>query len=150
MSNTSHTPNVAGTMNLVQAAAANGSFTTFGKALGLAGLDDTLSGTGPFTVFAPTDAAFARMPSGELDTLFKPENKVDLVAMLNYHVVSGRKAIADIGKWKSARTVNGQSAPITLDGTQVSFDGAQVTAADIDSSNGLIHGIDKVNIPTRQ
>jgi uncharacterized surface protein with fasciclin (FAS1) repeats len=136
--------------NLVDTCASNGSFNTFGKALGLAGMTETLGGTGPFTVFAPTDAAFAAMPAGQLDNLFKPENKAELASLLNFHVVKGNKLVADIGKWKEARTINGQAAKIQLTGSQVSIDGAKVTNADIASSNGVIHGIDKVNIPTRQ
>jgi len=138
------------TKNLVDTAAANGSFKTFGKAIEHAGMSETLRGEGPFTVFAPTDAAFDKLPSGKLDNLFKPENKEELVSLLNYHVVSGRKSVADVGKWEAARTVNGQSAPITLANDKISIDGAQVTSADIASSNGVIHGIDKVNIPTKQ
>jgi len=138
------------TKNLVDTAAANGSFKTFGKAIEHAGMSDTLRGEGPFTVFAPTDAAFDKLPSGKLDNLFKPENKEELVSLLNYHVVSGRKSVADVGKWEAARTVNGQAAPITLANDKISIDGAQVTSADIASSNGVIHGIDKVNIPTKQ
>ncbi|GAA5077304.1 fasciclin domain-containing protein [Lysobacter panacisoli] len=138
------------TKNLVDTAAADGSFKTFGKAIERAGMSDTLRGVGPFTVFAPTDAAFEKLPAGKLENLFKPENKQELVSLLNYHVVSGRKTVADIGKWEAARTVNGQSAPITLANDKVSIDGAQVTSADISSSNGVIHGIDKVNIPTKQ
>ena len=137
------------TKNLVDTAAANGSFKTFGKAIERAGMSDTLRGVGPFTIFAPTDAAFDKLPSGKLDNLFKPENKDELVSLLNYHVVSGRKLVADIGKWEAAKTVNGQSAPITMTKDQVSIDGALVTSADIGSSNGIIHAIDKVNIPTK-
>ena len=137
------------TKNLVDTAAANGSFKTFGKAIERAGMSDTLRGVGPFTIFAPTDAAFDQLPSGKLDNLFKPENKDELVSLLNYHVVSGRKLVADIGKWEAAKTVNGQSAPITMAKDKVSIDGALVTSADIGSSNGIIHAIDKVNIPTK-
>jgi len=140
--------NTANTKNLVDTAAANGSFKTFGKAIERAGMSDTLRGVGPFTIFAPTDAAFDKLPSGKLDNLFKPENKEELTSLLNYHVVSGRKLVADIGKWESAKTVNGQSAPITMAKDQVSIDGALVTSADIGSSNGILHAIDKVNIPT--
>ena len=137
------------TKNLVDTAAANGSFKTFGKAIERAGISDTLRGDGPFTIFAPTDAAFEKLPSGKLDNLFKDENKAELVSLLNYHVVSGRKSIADVGKWEAARTVNGQPAPITMSDDKVSIDGALVTSADIGSSNGVLHGIDKVNIPTK-
>jgi uncharacterized surface protein with fasciclin (FAS1) repeats len=135
--------------NILDTAAANGSFKTFGKAIKQAGMNDVLSGAGPFTVFAPTDAAFEKLPSGKLDYLFKPENKQELVSLLNYHVLSGRKSAADISKWDNAKTIDGQSAPIKMTGEKMSFDGAQVTNADIDSSNGVIHGIDKVNIPTK-
>ena len=142
--------NIPNSKNLVDTAAANGSFKTFGKALDRAGMTETLRGAGPFTVFAPTDAAFEKLPAGKLESLFKPENKEELVSVLNYHVVSGRKTTADVGKWEAARTVNGQSAPIILKDDQLSIDGALVTSADIGSSNGLLHGIDKVNIPTKQ
>ncbi|RNF84438.1 fasciclin domain-containing protein [Montanilutibacter psychrotolerans] len=138
------------TKNLVDTAAANGSFKTFGKAIERAGMSDTLRGAGPFTIFAPTDAAFDKMPAGQLENLFKPENKEELVSLLNYHVVSGRKLVADIGKWEVAKTVNGQSAPIKLADDKVRIDGALVTSADIGSTNGVLHGIDKVNIPTKQ
>ena len=149
MSNVNN-PNSVNTKNLVDTAAANGSFKTFGKAIERAGMSDILRGVGPFTIFAPTDAAFEQMSTGKLDELFKDENKEELVSLLNYHVVSGRKPIADVGKWEAARTVNGQSAPITMIKDKVSIDGALVTSADIGSSNGIIHGIDKVNIPTKQ
>ncbi len=142
--------NTPSTKNLVDTAAANGSFKTFGKAIERAGMNETLRGTGPFTVFAPTDAAFDKLPVGKLENLFKPENKEELVSLLNYHVVNGRKLVADIGKWDTAKTVNGQSAPIKMTDDKVSIDGALVTSADIGSSNGVIHGIDKVNIPTKQ
>jgi uncharacterized surface protein with fasciclin (FAS1) repeats len=144
-----NTMNTVNTKNLVDTAAANGSFKTFGKAIERAGMSDTLRGVGPFTIFAPTDAAFEKLPTGKLENLFKDENKKELVSLLNYHVVSGRKLIADVGKWEAARTVNGQAAPITMADDKVSIDGALVTSADIDSSNGILHGIDKVNIPTK-
>jgi len=142
--------NIPSNKNILDTAAAKGSFKTFGKAIEHAGMSDTLRGTGPFTVFAPTDAAFEKLPAGKLEVLFKPENKEELVSLLNYHVVNGRKSMADVGKWEAARTVNGQSAPIKMTGDKVSIDGAQITSADIDSTNGVIHGIDKVNIPTKQ
>lgn len=137
----------APTQNLLDTAAANGSFKTFGKAIEHAGLGETLRGAGPFTIFAPTDAAFDKLPAGKLDQLFKPENKQELVSVLKYHVVNGSKRMADIGKWQAAKTLGGQSAPVSLADNKVSIDGAQVTSADIDSSNGIIHGIDKVNLP---
>ena len=149
MDTMTNTPSTS-TKNLVDTAAANGSFKTFGKAIERAGMIETLRGTGPFTIFAPTDAAFDKLPAGKLENLFKPENKEELVSLLNYHVVSGRKLVADIGKWDTAKTVNGQSAPIKMTDDKVSIDGALVTSADIASSNGVIHGIDKVNVPTKQ
>ena len=133
--------------NLLDAAAANGTFKTFGKAVEVAGLDDTLRGAGPYTVFAPTDAAFAQLPKGRLESLYEPKNKDELISILNYHIVTGRKSAADVGKWTSARTVNGQPAPILKTKDQLSIDGAKITTADIESSNGMLHGIDKVNMP---
>ena len=144
------TTNAPTNQNLMDVAAANGSFKTFGKAVERAGMSDTFRGVGPFTIFAPTDAAFEKLPAGKLDNLLKPENKEELVSLLNYHVVNGRKPLADVGKWENARTVNGQQAPVKLTGDKVSIDGAMVTTGDISSSNGVIHGIDKVNIPTKQ
>ncbi|HEY0660120.1 MAG TPA: fasciclin domain-containing protein [Lysobacter sp.] len=135
--------------NVVDTAAANGSFKTFGNALRQAGMADTLKGEGPFTLFAPTDAAFAKLPPGQLDTWLKPENKEELISILNYHVLAGRSSAMDVGKLQQAKTVNGQSAPIVVDGVKVSIDGAELTLPDLASSNGVLHGIDKVNIPTR-
>lgn len=146
----SSTPSAPSTLDLIDTAAANGSFKIFGRAIQQAGMTDTLRGEGPFTVFAPTDAAFDKLPAGKLDTLFKPENKDELVSLLNYHVIRGRKTTSDLGKWEQARMVNGQSAPIKLVDRRVNIGGAQVTSADIASRNGLIHGIDTVNIPTKQ
>lgn len=134
-------------LNVLDTAAANGSFKTFGIAVEKAGLSEKLRGPGPFTVFAPTDDAFKLLPAGRMDTLFKPENKEELASLVNYHVVSGRKTAEEIGKWENAKTVGGQSAPIKLTEGKVSIDGAHVTSADIASSNGVIHGIDKVNMP---
>jgi uncharacterized surface protein with fasciclin (FAS1) repeats len=134
--------------NLVDTAAANGSFRTFGKALQLCGLDDTLRGPGPFTLLAPTDEAFARWPAEKLEAIFQPENRPALLALLNYHVLTGQKSLAELAHWDAARTVHGQMTPITMAADkQVHIDGALVTEADIGSSNGVIHGIDKVNVP---
>ena len=134
--------------NLVDTAAANGSFTTFGKALECSGLGETLRGPGPFTIFAPTDAAFASLPAGRLEAMFKPENRNELLSLLNYHVLTGQKSLAELGRWDAARTVHGQMTRIRLAvDQQLSIDDALVTAGDIGSSNGVIHGIDKVNEP---
>lgn len=135
------------TTNLLDTAAANGQFKTFGKAVELAGMGDKLRGVGPYTVFAPTDAAFARLPAGKLEQLMKPESKAELQSILNYHLVEGRKSSADVGTWESARTLHGQSATIKVSDNKVRIDGALVTDADIATSNGVIHGIDKVNLP---
>jgi uncharacterized surface protein with fasciclin (FAS1) repeats len=133
--------------NLIQAAAAQGNFKTFGKAVESAGLTKLLSGTDSYTIFAPTDAAFQLLPPGKLDTLLQPENKGELVSLLNAHIVSGRKNATDVGKMGEAKTVNGTAAPVNLDGKQLSFGGANVSAMNIESSNGFIHGIDKVVLP---
>lgn len=137
------------TKNLLDTAAAEGKYVTFGKAVEKASLHATLSGPGPFTIFAPTDAAFDKLPAGELEKLFKPENKNELVSLVNYHVIRGSKMAADIGKWESAKMINGQSAPVKLDNGKVTIGGAHVISPDIATSNGVMHGIDKVNLPTQ-
>ncbi len=142
-----NTTNNTSTLDVLGTAAANGSFKTFGTAVEKAGLAEELRGPGPFTVFAPTDDAFKKLPEGRLENLFKPENKSKLASIVNYHIVKGRRTSEDVGKWEQAKTVNGQSAPIKLADGKVSIDGARVTSADIASSNGVIHGIDKVNMP---
>jgi uncharacterized surface protein with fasciclin (FAS1) repeats len=150
-SNMGNTPAAnAGTAakNIVDTAAANGSFRTFSKALRQAGMSDTLRGAGPFTVFAPTDEAFAKLPPGKLEELMKSENKDELVSILNYHVLAGRSSAAEMGKLKEAKTLGG-SAPIALEGSKLSIDGATLTTPDIASSNGWLHGIDKVNMPVK-
>lgn len=116
-------------------------------ALKAAGLVETLKGKGPFTVFAPTDAAFAKLPAGTVENLLKPENKAQLTKILTYHVVAGSVTAADVVKLKEAKTVQGQSVKITVQGGKVSVDGATVTATDIAASNGVIHVIDSVMMP---
>jgi uncharacterized surface protein with fasciclin (FAS1) repeats len=111
-----------------------------------AGLVDTLNSKGPFTVFAPTNEAFAKLPAGTVESLLKPENKDKLAAILTYHVVSGKVLAADVVKLKSAKTVNGKAVTInTAKGVKVND--ASVTATDIKASNGVIHVIDTVLIP---
>jgi uncharacterized surface protein with fasciclin (FAS1) repeats len=144
------TSNNANSNNVLQAASANGSFKTFGKAIERAGLTEKLNGAGPFTIFAPTDAAFEKLPAGRLDTLFKPENKQELVSLMNGHVFNGRKSVADFGKLQSAQMASGQSLPIKLDDGKVSIGGGLVSKPDIGSRNGVLHGIDAVNVPTKQ
>lgn len=133
--------------DIVDTAVDAGSFTTLVSAVKAADLASTLKGTGPFTVFAPTDAAFAKLPKGTLDDLLKPENKDKLQAILTYHVVSGKVMAADVAKLESAKTVNGQM--LTIDGKNgtVMVDNAKVAKTDIESSNGVIHVIDTVMMP---
>lgn len=141
-------PAHAATKDIVDTAVANGNFKTLAAALGAAGLVDTLKGPGPFTVFAPTDAAFAALPAGTVDNLLKPENKAQLTAILTYHVVAGKAAAKDVlGKKQDVKTVEGSN--VTIDGTggKVVVGGANVTTADVMASNGVIHVIDKVILP---
>jgi uncharacterized surface protein with fasciclin (FAS1) repeats len=132
-------------VDLVDNAIANGNFKTLVKALTEAGLVDTLKGKGPFTVFAPNDEAFARLPKGELEALLKDKKK--LTAVLTYHVVAGKYLDDAAIKLKSAKTVNGKSLKIkSKDGT-VYVNDAKVTLANLDASNGVIHAIDTVLMP---
>lgn len=134
--------------DIVSTADGAGSFKTLVAAVKAAGLAETLQGKGPFTVFAPTDEAFAKLPSGTVETLLKPENKSKLVAILTYHVVAGKVGSTDVVKVKAAGTVNGQRVDVKVDGGQVSIDQAHVVKADIACSNGVIHVIDQVLLPT--
>ena len=131
--------------DIVDTAVAAGSFNTLAKALQAAGLVETLKGAGPFTVFAPTDDAFAKLPAGALDALLK--DKAKLTAVLTYHVVPGKVMAADVVQLKSAKTVNGKSVKIQIAGGEVSVDGAKVVKTDIQCSNGVIHVIDSVILP---
>jgi uncharacterized surface protein with fasciclin (FAS1) repeats len=132
--------------DIVDTAVGAGSFKTLVAAVKAAGLVDTLKGEGPFTVFAPTDEAFAKLPAGTVEDLLKPENKAKLVAVLTYHVVPGKVMAADVVKLTSAKTVQGQTLKIdTKDGVKV--DNAKVTKTDIACKNGVIHVIDTVVLP---
>ncbi|HET9625395.1 MAG TPA: fasciclin domain-containing protein [Kofleriaceae bacterium] len=131
--------------DIVDTAVAAGNFKTLAKALTEAGLVDTLKGKGPFTVFAPTDEAFAKLPKATLDALLKDKQK--LTAVLTYHVVAGKVMAADAAKLTSAKTVNGQSLTIKAANGSVKIDGATVVKADIVASNGVIHVIDSVLLP---
>jgi uncharacterized surface protein with fasciclin (FAS1) repeats len=135
------------TKDIVDTAVAAGSFKTLAAALQAAGLVDTLKGPGPFTVFAPTDDAFAKLPAGTVDNLLKPENKEKLVAILTYHVVPGKVMAAQVTQLNSAKTVNGESVAINATGHAVMVDDAKVIKADILCSNGVIHVIDTVLMP---
>jgi uncharacterized surface protein with fasciclin (FAS1) repeats len=134
-----------GTQDIVDTAVAAGSFKTLVKAVQEAGLVQTLKGTGPFTVFAPTDEAFAKLPAGTLDALLKDKPK--LSSILTYHVVPGRVLAADVMKMKSAKTVNGQEISITMKDGAVMVDNARVIRTDILTTNGVIHVIDAVILP---
>ena len=133
--------------DIVDTAVAAGSFKTLVKAVQAAELVDTLKGKGPFTVFAPTDEAFAKLPQGTLDDLLKPENKARLRRILTYHVVPGRVTAADVVKLKSAKAVSGDTIAISANGGSVTVDGARVVKTDINTSNGVIHVIDSVILP---
>lgn len=136
-----------GGKDIVDTAAANEQFSTLVAAVQAAGLVETLKGDGPFTVFAPTNDAFAKLPAGTVENLLKPENKDQLVAVLTYHVLPGKVMAADIaGKELSTATVQGSM--VDIDATNgVMIDGATVTTADIETTNGVIHVIDTVILP---
>ena len=136
-----------GNKDIVDTAVSAGQFKTLAAALGAAGLVETLKGSGPFTVFAPTDDAFAKLPAGTVENLLKPENKDKLTAILAYHVVPGEVMAADVVKLDSANTVNGKMLKVTTSGNTVMINDAKVTAADIAASNGVIHVIDTVVLP---
>jgi uncharacterized surface protein with fasciclin (FAS1) repeats len=132
--------------NIVETAVAAGSFNTLVAAVQAAGLAETLSGEGPFTVFAPTDEAFAALPKGTVESLLLPENKDKLVAILTYHVVPAKVKAKDV-KAGEAPTVNGQTATIEVTNSGVTIEGANVIKTDVIASNGVIHVIDKVILP---
>jgi len=133
--------------DIVDTAVEAGSFTTLVAAVQAAGLVETLKGEGPFTVFAPTDAAFAALPAGTVEDLLKPENIDQLTAILTYHVVPGKVMSTDLSEGLKAATVQGDEVTITLDGG-AKVDGANISTADIEATNGVIHVIDAVIMPT--
>jgi len=145
-SNTTAAP----TKDIVDTAVAAGSFTTLARALEAAGLLETLKGPGPFTVFAPTDEAFAKLPAGTLETLLKPENRAKLTRILTYHVVPGRVMAADVVKLHSATAVSGDTITIATHGGGVTVDNAHVVKTDIVATNGVIHVIDAVILPAEK
>ncbi len=134
-----------GDKTVVEIAAANKDFSTLVAAVKAAGLAETLSGTGPFTIFAPTNEAFAKLPAGTVENLLKPENKAKLAGILTYHVVAGKVLAADVKAGK-VKTVNGAEATITTEGG-VKIDKAKVVKTDIVGKNGVIHVIDTVIMP---
>ncbi|KAB2646794.1 MAG: fasciclin domain-containing protein [Verrucomicrobia bacterium] len=141
-----HPLSAADAKNIVEVAAGAGQFKTLVAAVKAAGLAETLSGKGPFTVFAPTDEAFAKLPAGTVESLLKPENKEKLASILTYHVVAGKVMAADV-KTMSAKTVNGKEAAIKVDGGKVTIGAANVVKTDVAASNGVIHVIDTVLLP---
>ena len=140
-------PGRASDKDIVDTAVAAGSFKTLAAALKAAGLVETLKGEGPFTVFAPTDEAFAKLPAGTVENLLKPENRDKLRAVLTYHVVAGKVTAAQVTKLKTAKTVQGSEVKITTSGGKVMVDNANVVKTDIAASNGVIHVIDTVIMP---
>jgi len=133
--------------DIVDTAAEAEDFTTLVAAVKAAGLVETLKGDGPFTVFAPTNAAFGKLPEGTVDTLLKPENKEKLVSVLTYHVVPGKVMAADVIKLKNAKTVQGSEVDIVVTDGKVKIDNANVVKTDIECGNGVIHVIDAVILP---
>jgi uncharacterized surface protein with fasciclin (FAS1) repeats len=137
---------LASAKTLVEIAAGSPDHTTLVAAVKAAGLVETLSGAGPFTIFAPTNAAFAKLPAGTVESLLKPENKAKLVAILTYHVVPAKVMAANV-KSGEAPTVNGKALTIKADGMGVMVNKARVTATDLVGSNGVIHVVDTVILP---
>ena len=133
--------------DIVDTAVAAGSFKTLAAALKAAGLVDTLKGDGPFTVFAPTDEAFAKLPKGTVESLLKPENKEKLIAVLTYHVVAGKVAATDVVKLAEAKTVQGGKVKVTVADGKVKVDDANAVKTDIPTKNGVIRAIDAVILP---
>lgn len=132
--------------DIVDTAAGNEDFSTLVAAVKAAGLVETLKGDGPFTIFAPTNEAFAKLPEGTVENLLKPENKDQLVGILTYHVVPGKVMAADVAPGEVG-TVNGEKAEISVSDDSVMIDGAKVIATDVAASNGVIHVIDTVILP---
>ncbi len=133
--------------DIVDTAVAAGTFKTLVAAVGAAELVETLKGDGPFTVFAPTDDAFSKLPEGTVESLILPENKSKLVEILTHHVVAGRVTAADVKGLKEATTVAGKTVAITVDNGAVKIDDATVVTADVECTNGLIHIVDAVILP---
>jgi uncharacterized surface protein with fasciclin (FAS1) repeats len=140
----------ASAADIVDTAVSAGQFSTLAAALEAAGLVETLKGDGPFTVFAPTDEAFAKLPAGTVESLLEPANREKLVAILTYHVVPGNLPAAEVVKYDEAETVNGARIDIEAGGDGVTVNGANVTATDVMASNGVIHVIDAVVLPPEE
>ena len=141
--------NMVPSKNIVENAAGSADHTTLVAAVTAAGLGETLSGAGPFTVFAPTNAAFAALPAGAVDGLLKPENKAKLTSVLTYHVVAGAVKAADLKDGQKIKTVQGEELTVGVKDGKVTINGANVTIADVISSNGVTHVIDAVLMPKK-
>jgi len=141
--------NMVPSKNIVENAAGSADHTTLVAAVTAAGLGETLSGAGPFTVFAPTNAAFASLPAGAVDNLLKPEMKADLTSVLTYHVVPGAVKAADLKDGQKIKTVQGKELTVSIKDGKVMINGATVTTADVISSNGVTHVIDGVLMPKK-
>ena len=141
--------NMVASKNIVENAAGSSDHTTLVAAVKAAGLAETLSGAGPFTVFAPTNEAFDKLPKGTVENLLKPEMKADLASVLTFHVVSGALKAADLKDGQKLKTVQGQELTVSVKEGKVMIDGANVTIADAVSSNGVTHVIDAVLLPKK-
>ncbi|MEC7753419.1 MAG: fasciclin domain-containing protein [Bacteroidota bacterium] len=137
----------AQTKDIVDMAAGNENLSTLVAAVKAAGLVETLKGDGPFTVFAPTNEAFAALPDGTLEMLLKPENKDKLIAILTYHVVAAKVMSTDLSNGQKAKTVQGEQVSVMINNGRVMISGAQVVVADVKASNGVVHVINKVILP---
>ena len=133
--------------DIVGLAVGNENLSTLVAAVKAGGLVETLQGDGPFTVFAPTDEAFAALPEGTLEMLLKPENKDKLVSILTYHVVAGKVMSTDLSNGQKAKTVQGEDVNVSISYGNVKISGAKVVAADVKAKNGVVHVIDKVILP---
>ena len=140
-------PAAAKKQDVVDTAVSAGQFNTLVAAVKAGGLVETLKGEGPFTVFAPTDEAFAKLPAGTVENLLRPENKEKLVAVLTYHVVPAKAMAKDVSGMSSAKTVQGKELKLKVEDGKVMVDGARVIKADVEASNGVIHVIDSVLMP---
>ncbi|MEJ8818797.1 fasciclin domain-containing protein [Lacibacter sp. H407] len=142
-------PAPAAPATVVDIAVGSADHSTLVTAVTTAGLVETLSGAGPFTVFAPTNAAFAALPAGTVETLLKPESKADLTGILTYHVVAGSLKAADLTDGQKLKTVNGAELTVSIKDGKVMIDGANVTAADLVAGNGVVHVLDAVVMPKK-
>lgn len=148
LATTSFAGNYAKKSDIVDTAVNNGNFTTLAAALQAGGLVDTLKSEGPYTVFAPTDEAFAKLPEGTVEMLLLPENRDQLVAILTYHVVPGKVSAAEVVNLDSAATANGSNVAISVREESVYINDSRIVMTDIQASNGVIHVVDTVILPT--